>query len=81
MSSDLHGNPVAVLRPRILVAMWLIGFAFMALVSRVYTLQVLRGEELTQKGEKMEMLIALLPIKLYHLEVLNRKFGRLTGVL
>ena len=49
ISSRLQSNE---LRTRILVAMWLLGVAFVSLVSRLYTLQILRGEELSSKGRR-----------------------------
>ncbi len=49
---DLYSNPTKALRPRIIVMMWLVGVAFIALVLRVYTLQILRGDELAQKGRR-----------------------------
>jgi cell division protein FtsI/penicillin-binding protein 2 len=52
LSRDLKGDPTKLLRPRILVAMWLVGLAFLILLSRAYALQILRGEELSLKGRR-----------------------------
>lgn len=50
---DLHSRRSnETFRPRLFVAMWLAGFAFLLLISRLYTLQVLRGEELATKGRR-----------------------------
>ena len=49
LTSRSQGNE---LRTRIFVAMWLLGVAFISLVSRLYTLQILRGEELSSKGRR-----------------------------
>src|SRR2546427_12024774 len=40
------------MRPRLLFGMWFAGVAFLALLVRLYTLQVLRGEELAQEGRR-----------------------------
>ena len=40
------------LRPRLLVLVWLVSLVFVLLAWRLYTLQVLRGEELTTKGRR-----------------------------
>lgn len=52
LSRDLRGDPAKLLRPRILVAMWLVAATFLILLSRAYTLQILRGEELSRKGQR-----------------------------
>ena len=45
-------NPAKLLHGRIIVAVWLVGAAFLVLTSRLYALQILRGEELTKEGEE-----------------------------
>ncbi len=48
-----HGRAsVKVYRPRLIVAMVLVTLVFVLLVSRLYTLQVLRGDELADKGQR-----------------------------
>ena len=41
-----------VLRGRLVAAIWWVALAFLLLLSRLYTLQVLRGEELSHKGRR-----------------------------
>ncbi len=53
LSGDHHGRQaVRALRTRLVFAMWAIGLVFLVVTSRLYTLQVLRGEELTSKGRR-----------------------------
>ena len=53
LGSDLSDrNPVRVLRPRLIGAIWLSGVAFLLLAVRLYNLQIVRGEELALKGER-----------------------------
>lgn len=50
---DSHGRgSVKELRSRIVIAMALVVIAFIVLVVRLYTLQILRGEELSQRGQR-----------------------------
>ncbi len=50
---DFSGHSaLAVLRPRLLWVMWMAGLAFVVLLVRLYSLQVLRGEELTREGRR-----------------------------
>ena len=50
-TQDTGRNPIRPMEPRLFVAMWIVGLAFLVLVGRLYVLQVLRGEELASKGE------------------------------
>jgi penicillin-binding protein 2 len=53
LTSDLHGRgAVKPMRSRLLAATGLVALGFFGLVWRLYTLQILRGEELASKGEK-----------------------------
>ena len=53
LTQDLQARShVKEFRTRLLVAMWLLGGAFFLLLSRLYALQILRGEELTSKGRR-----------------------------
>jgi penicillin-binding protein 2 len=53
LGHDLHGRQITrAFRGRLLAAMWLVGLAMVLLLSRLYTLQVLRGEELSHKGRR-----------------------------
>ena len=53
LGHDLHTRgSTREFRPRLLVTMWLVGAAILVLVSRLYALQILRGEELTSKGRR-----------------------------
>ncbi|MEO0814332.1 MAG: hypothetical protein AAFY60_15830, partial [Myxococcota bacterium] len=50
---DTHGRgSVKELRPRIVIAMGAVVLAFIVLVVRLYTLQIVRGEELSQRGQR-----------------------------
>ncbi|MBI3180187.1 MAG: penicillin-binding protein 2 [Deltaproteobacteria bacterium] len=50
---DFSGSsPPAALRPRLLFVMWAVGLALVVLIVRLYTLQVMRGEELTREGRR-----------------------------
>lgn len=53
LTAESHGrNPVKGFRPRLLLGMWLVSLAFMVLLARLYTLQIVRGEELASQGER-----------------------------
>lgn len=53
LGHDLHTRgSTREFRPRLLLAMWLVGLAVVLLISRLYALQILRGEELTSKGRR-----------------------------
>ena len=43
---------VRLLRPRLIGAVWLLGGLFLILTYRLYTLQILRGEELSSRGRR-----------------------------
>jgi penicillin-binding protein 2 len=50
LDTNLAHKPGKAMASRLLVALWLVAAVFLLLASRLYTLQVLRGEELTRKG-------------------------------
>lgn len=51
--NDLHSrSSTKEFRNRLLGAIWLVGLAISLLLSRLYALQILRGEELTSKGRR-----------------------------
>ncbi len=53
LGHDLHTrSSTKEFRTRLLAAMWLVVLAIVLLLSRLYTLQVLRGEELDTKGHR-----------------------------
>jgi len=45
-------NPVRLLRMRLFVALWLSSLGLFLLLVRLYNLQIVRGEELAEKGER-----------------------------
>lgn len=53
LGGDLHGrNQTKIFAGRLLGAVWLVGLAMLLLLSRLYAVQVMRGEEFSDKGRR-----------------------------
>ncbi|HET6344739.1 MAG TPA: penicillin-binding protein 2, partial [Myxococcota bacterium] len=53
LGHDLHSrSSTKEFRARLFAAIWLVGVAILLLLSRLYALQILRGEELSSKGRR-----------------------------